>query len=154
MVDHDLIITKAGTVKAHIDRIADKTGMNFQLFIGDIDRQDIVAFNLHLAVENCIDIAAHIISENGWGVPGSASEMFYLLEEKGMIESVLTEKMIKAVGLRNLIVHEYGSIDFKRLFATVREDVNDLSIFLSTIFKKLGIKPQEGFRVHGSTVWK
>ena len=72
-------------------------------------------------------------------MPGSASEMFYLLEEKGMIESVLTEKMIKAVGLRNLIVHEYGSIDFKRLFTTVREDLNDLTVFLSTVFRKLGI---------------
>ena len=139
MVDHDLIITKAGTVKAHLDRIADKVGTNLQLFIRDVDRQDIVAFNLHLAVENCIDIAAHIISENGWGVPGSASEMFYLLEEKGFVESALTERMIKAVGLRNLIVHEYGDIDLKRLFTIVREDLNDLTVFLSTVFRKLGI---------------
>jgi len=139
MVDHDLIITKAGTVKAHLDRIADKVGTNLQLFIRDVDRQDIVAFNLHLAVENCIDIAAHIISENGWGVPGSASEMFYLLEEKGFVESALTERMIKAVGLRNLIVHEYGDIDLKRLFTIVREDLNDLTVFLSSVFRKLGI---------------
>jgi uncharacterized protein YutE (UPF0331/DUF86 family) len=122
-----------------LDRIADKVGTNLQLFIRDVDRQDIVAFNLHLAVENCIDIAAHIISENGWGVPGSASEMFYLLEEKGFVESALTERMIKAVGLRNLIVHEYGDIDLKRLFTIVREDLNDLTVFLSSVFRKLGI---------------
>jgi uncharacterized protein YutE (UPF0331/DUF86 family) len=76
VVDYDLIIAKAGNVKAHLDRIAEKAGTNLQVFIGDVDRQDIVAFNLHLAVENCIDIAAHLISENGWSVPGSASEMF------------------------------------------------------------------------------
>jgi uncharacterized protein YutE (UPF0331/DUF86 family) len=98
-----------------------------------------VAFNLHLAIENCIDIAAHIISENGWGVPGSASEMVYLLEEKGIMDSALTEKMIKAVGLRNLIVHEYDNIDLKRLFATVRNDLTDLTAFIAAIFQKLGI---------------
>lgn len=98
-----------------------------------------MAFNLHLAVENCIDIAAHIISENGWGVPGSASEMFYVLEEKGIVDSALTERMIKAVGLRNLIVHEYGDIDLKRLFTTVSNDLYDLTAFLSAIFQKLGI---------------
>jgi len=139
VVDHDLIIAKAASVRAHLDRIADKVGTNLQLFISDVDRQDIVAFNLHLAVENCIDIAAHIISENGWGVPGSASEMFYLLEEKGMLDQAMTERMIKAVGLRNLIMHEYVNIDLKRLFATVREDLNDLTVFLSTIFQQLGI---------------
>ena len=140
MVDQDLIIAKAASVKAHLDRIADKIGTNLQLFISDVDRQDIVAFNLHLAVENCIDIAAHIISENGWGVPGSASEMFYLLEEKRIVDSELTERMIKAVGLRNLIVHEYGNIDLKRLFTTVHKDLNDLTAFLSAIFQKLGIR--------------
>jgi uncharacterized protein YutE (UPF0331/DUF86 family) len=139
MVDRDLVIAKAASVRGHLDRIAAKTGDDVQTFLGDPDRQDVVAFNLHLAVENCIDIAAHIISENGWGVPGSASEMFYVLEDKGMLNPQLTERMVKAVGLRNLIVHEYGAIDLDRLFATVRKDLGDLTTFLSAVFGKTGI---------------
>jgi uncharacterized protein YutE (UPF0331/DUF86 family) len=141
VVDRDLIIAKAASVRSHLDRIAAKTDSGLQDFLSDVDRQDIVAFNLHLAVESCIDIAAHIISENGWGVPGSASEMFYLLEDKGILDSALTERMIKAVGLRNLIVHEYGAIDLKRLFTTVRNDLDDLAAFLTRIFRKLEITP-------------
>jgi len=139
VVDRDLIIAKAASVSAHLDRIAAKTDSGLEDFLSDVDRQDIVAFNLHIAVESCIDIAAHIISENGWGVPGSASEMFYLLEDKDILEPALTERMIKAVGLRNLIVHEYGEIDLKRLFTTVRDDLKDITAFLSVIFRKLGI---------------
>jgi uncharacterized protein YutE (UPF0331/DUF86 family) len=139
MTDRDLIIAKAASVRAHRDRIVEKTGDGAQVFLQDPDRQDVVAFNLHLAVENCIDIAAHIISENGWGVPGSASEMFYTLEGRGILDSQLTERMVKAVGLRNLIVHEYGRIDINRLFATVRNNLDDLTAFLSAIFSKLGI---------------
>jgi uncharacterized protein YutE (UPF0331/DUF86 family) len=139
VVDRDLIIAKAASVRVHLDRIAVKAGTDLQVFMSDVDHQDIVAFNLHLAVENCIDIAAHIISENGWGVPGSASEMFYLLEDRGVLDPELTERMIKAVGLRNLIVHEYGKIDLSLLFATVRNNLNDLNAYLSNIFKKLDI---------------
>jgi uncharacterized protein YutE (UPF0331/DUF86 family) len=138
VVDRDLIVAKAASVRSHLDRIAAKTGSGLEDFLSDVDRQDIVAFNMHIAVESCIDIAAHIISENGWGVPGSASEMFYLLEDKGILESALTERMIKAVGLRNLIVHEYGDIDLKRLFTTVRDDLKDITAFLSVILRKLG----------------
>jgi len=141
VVDRDLIIAKAASIRAHLDRIAAKTEVDLQAFLADVDRQDVVSFNLHLAVENCIDIAAHIISENGWGVPGSASEMFYLLEAKGILDPPLTEKIIKAVGLRNLIVHEYGNMDLKRLFSTVHKDLADLNSFLSIIFQKLDIKP-------------
>jgi uncharacterized protein YutE (UPF0331/DUF86 family) len=141
VVDRDLIISKAASVRTHLDRIAAKTGDDLQLFLCDLDRQDVVSFNLHLAVENCIDIAAHIISENDWGVPGSASEMFYILEGKAILDPELTQRMIKAVGLRNLIVHEYGNINLKRLFATVSKDLNDLRTFLTIIFRKLGISP-------------
>jgi uncharacterized protein YutE (UPF0331/DUF86 family) len=129
------LIAKAESVRTRLDRIADKTRDGAQAFLGDIDRQDVVSFNLHLAVENCIDIAAHVISENGWVVPGSASEMFYILEGKGILDPGLTERMIKVVGLRNLIVHEYGNIGFNRLFATVRKDLDDLTAFLSAVFK-------------------
>ena len=103
--------------------------------------RDVISFNLHLAIENCTDLAAHIISEEGLGVPGSASEMFYLLEENGYLRQQLTEKMIKAVGLRNLIVHEYDKIDLKRLFEIIHKDTKDINDFVASIFKKLGISP-------------
>jgi uncharacterized protein YutE (UPF0331/DUF86 family) len=141
VVDRDLIIAKAASVRVHLDRIAARAGADLHVFMSDLDRQDVVSFNLHLAVENCIDIAAHIISENGWGVPGSASEMFYLLEDRGILDPESTERMIKAVGLRNLIVHEYGKIDLSLLFATVRNNLNDLTSYLSNIFRELNIIP-------------
>ena len=113
--------------------------MDINTFLSDIDRQEIISFNLHLAVENCTDLAAHIISEEGLGVPGSASEMFYILEENGYLDQKLTEKMIKAVGLRNLIVHEYGKIDLRRLFEITCKDIKDINYFIDSIFNKLGI---------------
>jgi uncharacterized protein YutE (UPF0331/DUF86 family) len=139
LVDHDLIIAKVGSIRRNLKRISEKSGVDLELFLGDIDRQEVVSFNLHLAIENCTDLAAHIISEEGLGVPGSTSEMFYLLEENGYLSPQLTEKMIKAVGLRNLIVHEYSKIDLKRLYEIVSKDLEDINEFIASIFKKLGI---------------
>ena len=141
MVDHDLILAKAGLIRRHLRRIKEKGGGDLEAFLSDLDRQEVISFNLHLAIENCTDLAAHIISEEGLGVPGSASEMFYLLEDSGYINSQLTEKMIKAVGLRNLIVHEYDKIDLTRLFEIVLKDTKDINDFIVSIFKRLGISP-------------
>lgn len=139
MVDHDLIIAKAGLVQKHINRIRSKGGKDMKSFLEDKDLQDIVSFNLHSATQNCIDIAAHIISEKGLGVPGSVSEMFYTLEENEFLSADMTEKMIKAVGMRNLLIHEYGKIDLKQVFKVIHEDIEDLNKFLHEIFQKLGI---------------
>jgi uncharacterized protein YutE (UPF0331/DUF86 family) len=139
LVDSDLILAKAGSVKRHLRRVIEKRNTGLQTFLEDIDRQESVLFNLQMAVQNCIDIAAHIIGEEGFGVPGSTSEMFYLLEENGYLDRNITEKMIKAVGLRNLIVHEYSKIDLAKVFEIAQNDIEDLNEYLIMLFNKLDL---------------
>ena len=140
MVDRDLIVSKAEAVKKHVDRAMKKCQVDTRSFMNDRDRQDIVLFNLQMAVQNCIDIAAHIISDEGYGVPGSNNEMFYLLEENGYIETPVVEKMIAAVGFRNLVVHEYGKLDLEEVYKISRNDIRDLLTFVAAVFKKAGIQ--------------
>ena len=139
MVDTELILAKSGAVRKYLNRIQEKGNQDLAAFLADIDCQEIVLFNLQMAIQNCIDIAAHIISDEGLGVPGSTSEMFYLLEENHYLEHYITEKMIKVVGLRNLIVHEYGKIDLKRIFEAVHSDLHDLNDYLVMLFNKIGL---------------
>ena len=138
MVDKDVIIAKAA-VNKHVNRIMVKIGSDIETFKKDIDCQDVVLFNIQMAVQNCIDIAAHIISDEGYGVPGSNNEMFYLLEENDYLDTYMVEKMIKAVGLRNLIVHEYGKLDIEQVYKIAQKNVMDLLDYVKAIFKKTGI---------------
>jgi len=138
-VDSDLILAKAGSVRNHLKRISEKINVDSGSFIKDIDRQESILFNIQMAVQNCIDIAAHIISEEGFGVPGSTTEMLYVLKENGYLDSDLTRKMVKAVGFRNLIVHEYARIELERVFEIAQNDINDLNDYLKLIITKLGL---------------
>jgi uncharacterized protein YutE (UPF0331/DUF86 family) len=139
MVDKDLILAKAGSVKRHIDRIKAKSDTDVATFMRDLDRQESIAFNMHLAIQNCMDIAAHIISDEGLGLPGSAGEMFFILQENGFLSADLADRMVKAVGFRNLLVHEYQKIDLQRLHKAAEKNVDDLIEYLSAVFSKLGL---------------
>src|SRR3989338_5720845 len=114
--------------------------IDLPIFMSDIDRQESILFNIQMAVQNCVDIAAHIISEEGYGVPGSTNEMLYMLEDNGYINMALAEKMVKAVGFRNLIVHEYGRIELEKVFTIAQKDNEDLNEYLRAIFIKMGIE--------------
>jgi len=72
-------------------------------------------------------------------VPGSASEMFYLLEENGYLNNNITEKIIRAVGFRNFIVHEYEKIALEQVFEIAVKNIKDLNEYLQSIFNKLGL---------------
>ena len=139
MVDKDLILAKAGSVKSHLNRVIEKRNVDLDSFIKDIDRQESILFNIQTAVQNCIDIAAHIISEESFGVPGSTTEMLYILGKNGYLDNDLTQKMVKAVGFRNLIVHEYGKIELEQVYEIAQNDINDLNEYLKAIIKKLGL---------------
>jgi uncharacterized protein YutE (UPF0331/DUF86 family) len=142
LVDKDLLLAKASSVRRHLKRIKEKSKIDLKTFLSDLDRQEIVMFNLQMAIQNCVDIAAHIISEEGFGIPDSISEMFYLLEENRYLDNQLTEKMVKAAGFRNLIVHEYAKIEVKQVFDIAQKDITDLNEYLKSIIKKLDIAEQ------------
>nr|NJM02509.1 DUF86 domain-containing protein [Desulfobacula sp.] len=137
MVDKDIILAKSSAVRKHIKRIKELPLKDFQTFENNPDYQDILLFNIQLAVQNCIDIAAHIISDEDLGIPGSTNEMFYTLEENGYLTRDITEKMVRAVGFRNLIVHEYVNLKLDRVYEISKKDINDLEVFLRHIFSKL-----------------
>jgi len=137
MVDRDLILAKVGLAEKYINRAVQSGEVDLELFKKDLDCQDIVIFNLQKAIQSCIDIAAHIISDEALGLPGSTNEMFYLLEENGYLERDLTEKMVKAVGFRNLTAHEYEKLDLEQVYNVVQKDVLDLHAYIKAILKKI-----------------
>ena len=139
MIDKDILLNKANKVHHHLTRIREKRVVSLEEFLADLDCQEIVLFNLQMAVQNCIDMAAHIISDEELGIAGSTSEMFYILQQNGYIRPKLTEKMVAAVGLRNLVVHEYGNIDLKQVYNIANHDIDDLENFVRAILKKCKI---------------
>lgn len=139
MIDRDVILSKAGSLRRHLGRIREKSKIDFQTFLRDVDCQESILFNLQMAVQSCIDIAAHIVSEQGFGVPGSTSELFYLLEENEYLDHKTTENMVKSVGFRNLVVHEYGKLELNQVLEVAQEGIRDLDGFLVSILNKLEI---------------
>jgi uncharacterized protein YutE (UPF0331/DUF86 family) len=65
--------------------------------------------------------------------------MFYCLEENGYIDRPLSEKMVKAVGLRNLIVHGYGKLDLEKIYGILDNDVRDLDAFLKAVIQRFDL---------------
>lgn len=65
--------------------------------------------------------------------------MFFSLEENGYLDADMTNKILKAVGFRNLIVHEYTKIDLEQVYEVARRDITDFDEYLKSIFKNLNL---------------
>lgn len=133
MVNTTVVLRKISQIRQRLTRLKDKKDVSVARLRSDPDTQDIVLHNLQLAIQGCVDIGSHIIADEGWGIAGSFSEIFYILQEKKVLGPVLTDKMIAMVGFRNLLVHEYETIRFDLVYDILQTHLSDIEEFLLAI---------------------
>ena len=140
LVDSSVILKKISHIRHNLSRLRGKGSISLDFFKEDLDVQDIVLHNLQLAVQGCIDIGSHIILDEGWGVAGSLNEIFYILQDKGVITHDLTEKMVSMVGFRNILVHEYEEVDLNIVYDILCSHLKDIDEYLLAVVNhfKLG----------------
>jgi uncharacterized protein YutE (UPF0331/DUF86 family) len=66
-----------------------------------------VKYTFVTAIEASIDIAQHICSTQGWGPPSDNGDAMRLLGIHAILTADLADAMRKAVGFRNVLVHQY-----------------------------------------------
>lgn len=138
MVDRDVVLAKIGIIKRCFVRIRETTHLKPE-GLDDITTQDVFVLNLQRAVQAAIDLAAHVVASQGYGVPGDLKENFSLLNNAGVIDADLARKMTKMVGFRNVAVHEYQSLDISILKSILTTRLADLEEFYSAVVRFFGI---------------
>lgn len=133
MVNKSVILRKVSLIRHNLSRLKGKENVSLESLKNDLDIQDIVLHNLQLAIQGCIDIGSHVISDEGWGVAGSLNEIFYILQNKGVIKAEMVEKMISMVGFRNILVHEYETINFDIVCNILHHHLKDINEYLLTL---------------------
>lgn len=133
MVNQNIIKAKINHIERSLQRLKEKQNVTLAEFKRNADLQDIILHNLQLSIQGCIDIASHIISDQGWIVPDTLAGLFDILMKHKIISQKLNEKLKKMVGFRNIIIHEYGTIDLDKVYTILREDLKDIYLFLKAI---------------------
>lgn len=74
---------------------------------------------LQLLCEAAADIALQILRDRGVAPPESYRAVFERARDLGLMPEDLAADMIRACGMRNVIVHLYDTLDMRRILAAV-----------------------------------
>ena len=72
---------------------------------------DGVKYNFVTAIEGCVDLAHHFASSESWRAPDTNAAAIRLLGEHEIITPETAGHIAKAVGFRNILVHQYAEVD-------------------------------------------
>lgn len=133
MTDVEIVTRKLAFLREHLDRMRDRRPDDIEKLRGDAVLRDALALSVLVVVQEAIDIAFHICSDEGWGVPATYREAFELLAQHGVIDAPLAASLSGATHLRNRIAHGYASIDVERLWADVPSGVSAFQRFAGAV---------------------
>lgn len=91
-----------------------------------------VKYTFVTSIEACVDIAQHICSAQGWGPPADNGDAMKELGLHGVLSAELADAMRKAVGFRNVLVHEYVAVS-DEIVTSRLDDLSDLEQFSQQI---------------------
>ncbi len=124
-MDTDVIANKLEALRRCLVRLREKRPASADALARDLDAQDIICVNLERAVQLCVDMAAHVLSDRETAAPDSMADAFLQLQRHGVISAAIAERMIKAVGFRNMAVHEYQALDWNIVYAVATRHLDD-----------------------------
>jgi len=105
-----------------------------QFFSEDLIRRYIERY-LQLSLEAVLDIADHIIAQEGYKKPEDYRQSILILGEEKVLPKEFAKKFAPATGFRNILVHDYLRLDPKKVFQHFQNDAGDIEKFLRHIVK-------------------
>lgn len=134
---NDVSLNKLATIERCLKRIRavyQEAGANFDT---DYTRQDSVVLNLQRACEACIDLANILNKAQQTGIPQSSRNSFELLAQAGLLPAPLAENLQKMVGLRNIAVHDYQTLNLAIVKHVIEHRLSDFEAYSAQIRQHL-----------------
>jgi uncharacterized protein YutE (UPF0331/DUF86 family) len=135
MTDSKIIENKISLVKKYIRILDDYKEYSKDEIQDDQTIRGAVERYLYLMSQATIDLAEAIISYKKLRKPTSMSESFSILNEEKIISVGLTNKMMKMVGFRNVVAHDYDKINYDIVYDVLQYRLKDIEEFLRIIVK-------------------
>jgi len=135
MISKDVVNAMIDLIDENIRLIKEIRSQGYDSFSGSFRDIQAAKHSLQEAIEACLDIGSHIIAEQDFRRPEDYREIFRVLEENGIIDHVLSEKLQEMAQFRNLLVHRYGQIDTRRIYIIMSDDLKDIQEFAKSILK-------------------
>ena len=129
----NVVRARCAEIEESVQRLETLAAIPLDDFLADRDTQDIASYRLLVAIEAVLALCYHVSSRRLRTTPEDYAGCFALLGEAGIVAPELTERLQSMAKFRNLLVHVYWQVDYRRVHAVMRENLQDLRAFAAAV---------------------
>lgn len=137
MTNISVVENKISEVKKYLQEVDGFRSLTREEILGDSRTKGALERYLYLSVQSTIHLAEAFVSYMEFRKPSTLRSSFKILGEQGIIEEELAEKLSNMVSFRNVLAHDYVSLDYDIVFNVLEEDIDDIEEFINLISQKL-----------------
>jgi uncharacterized protein YutE (UPF0331/DUF86 family) len=126
VVDRDALSNRLDALEGYLAELRSFQSVSREDFVREPALHHLAERFLHLACESILDIAQHVIADQGYRQAQSYKDAMDVLCEEGWIGRDLADRLKGWMGFRNVLVHLYLEIDHGRTYDAIRDDLGDL----------------------------
>jgi uncharacterized protein YutE (UPF0331/DUF86 family) len=136
-IDTQSILQKLERLSAERKKLQARSSLSYQEFMETPLVQDAVSYSFIVAIQVCLDIAAHLVSALGLQKPTSRADLFLALADAKILPQDLSLRLIQMSGFRNILAHEYQQVDLSLVYNALEHHLADLDEFKGSIINFL-----------------
>lgn len=142
MIQQEIIRNKLQLLMGYLCELREFIEFTYEEYVSSNKNRRTVERLIELIVECGSDISGDILSLFNGTSPESYYKSFSLLGEKGIIEENYSQQLAKYGGLRNRIIHEYGSYKDEIVYSQIKPLYTDFKHFYQEIDNYLKSLPE------------
>ncbi|OGH70719.1 MAG: hypothetical protein A3C90_02895 [Candidatus Magasanikbacteria bacterium RIFCSPHIGHO2_02_FULL_51_14] len=139
MVRRDFVERKIKLIQEDLANLEAFKGLSFDELAEDSIKYAAAERYLERIITRAIDVNMHLISEVGKGSEAARtySDAFFVLADLGVYPKTFAESIADSAGLRNILVHEYDTVDKKKVYASVYDALSEYTQYCDFILQFL-----------------
>lgn len=136
-LDVQLIHRKAKLIEEDLQKLVPYQKLGEENYSKDEMAQLSVERLMERIIGRIIDVNYHLLKEKFGTLPVDYFDSFMRLAKRGIVPHDLARSVAKSVGLRNILAHEYDTIDPAKVYQAINDPLREVPQYLQAILSQI-----------------
>lgn len=123
------LLQRVGEQLAHLEA---RAAEDRQVMRHDEIRLSATKYRFVTTIEAMLDVTHHLLASELWGPAEDSADAVRVLARHGVLADDLAQRLSRATGFRNVLVHGYAEVDDDVTVAAL-DDIGDLRRFIEAV---------------------
>jgi uncharacterized protein YutE (UPF0331/DUF86 family) len=133
MVNPDTLGSILSNLRGYLDKLSILAALPEEAFLQEFTNVESAKRLLQVSIECCLDIAHHIVADEGYRTPADNYDTFVVLSENGVLPNAFMPTLRQMVSFRNRVVHLYWDVDDATVYHIMQSDLGDFETYIDYV---------------------